>query len=174
MGRQSGFRALRKQLRITTQEILPSVLNTEILVDAGKKCADLTNSRMDDVAKQAASDLKKIDEQTQVNRSFIKRELESKISNELYNINCSMVAFMEVLADKVALTGIEFGDLAKAVEEKKVIVMDRMQREAREAQMKADQEAKLEAERDAEVKRNTAASTVKVENEPTTASSDVT
>lgn len=152
MGHQAKSKWARHQIRQVAQEQLPEVMKIETMIDIGKRCSDLTMKRMDEVAKDAASDLKKLGEETQTFRAYAIRELRMQLDNELFNTNCTVIAMMNVLYKRLGIAEEDFEALGKDIETEKEVVREKLMADAREKEAERRAEEKLAKQRDAEQK----------------------
>ncbi len=146
MGYESRNRSERRRDRAMVKQVLPEVLNTEILVDSGKKCAELTNTHMEQLTK-------KIYEESQTFRSFGLREIQMTLSNELFNTNLTLGAFMKVIFKRLNLPEVDYDTLTKEIEAEKEILRDEAMTEAREREAAERKAAKAAKEAEAANKK---------------------
>lgn len=136
MGRESGLKDLRKQLRAVTNENMPEILKSETIVAAAKESAMIINARLDQIAVATEAEVKKLTDQQQAFRKYAMRELGMQLSEELGNISGTMLAWQAVLTKRLGITDMEGFDAE--VQTEKQEILNRLQAEA---QLKADQDA---------------------------------
>ena len=129
MGKQAKLKAYRKQVRNIAQETLPSVLAAESVQAIGKQALEVVGARLDTVSENVDKQLKVIDTQTNTFRTYLMKDAAAQISRELTAISVTMVAWQEVLAEKL---GFDISNFNVEVEARKKIVLERLEKEAKE------------------------------------------
>lgn len=115
------------------------------------------NPRLDSIEKFCQDSLNAQNERAKAVQGFVVREVQFKIANQLHNMQITMDAFVEVMAE----SGLTIADLASKIDSKKVEVAERMQKAAEE-----EMKSRLEGE------ATSAAEPVAKEAAPTEASAE--
>jgi hypothetical protein len=96
---------------------------------------------------------KKIYEESQTFRSFGLREIQMTLSNELFNTNLTLGAFMKVIFKRLNLPEVDYDTLTKEIEAEKEILRDEAMTEAREREAAERKAAKAAKEAEAANKK---------------------
>lgn len=158
MSHASNVKLLRKQVRNVAQETFQNALTNEAVQACVKQLTEVIGTRLDEIAKNTTAQVETIDTQTQGFRRFVLQEATRQINGELANASVTMLAWQEVLVEKL---GLDVKDFTTEVEERKKIIFTRLEAEAKakeEADKKAaDEAAKAAAEAKAATESNSEA-----------------
>lgn len=101
MGHQAATKLLRKQIRNIAQEKLPGALAQEAYVEFDKRMTERAGARLDEIAKNVDKEVRTMDTQTRQFRKLLMDDASRQISQELFGINVTMLAWQQVLLEEV-------------------------------------------------------------------------
>lgn len=119
------------------------------------------NARLDKIEEFVKKSLGEQGERSKVIHGFIVREVQYNIANQLWNMNVTMDAFLEVIQDHVKIEG--FGEKLDA---KKQEIQDRKQKEAEARMAERMQQEAAEKKEQPPVEEKKEESQTQVENQP--------
>lgn len=144
MGNQSNVKLFRKQIRNVAQESFPEAMAHETVQAALKSLNEIIGAKLDAIAENVQKEVKKIDDQTQLFRNMLTRDLGSQLSNELLNVSVTMMAWQEVLKKHMNLASEETFDAEIAAKKEEILAKLRAEAEAKQAADAAERKAKAD------------------------------
>ncbi len=134
---------LRKQLRNVIQPLIPTLITNELVEALRKEVLEQNSAfmkaqettlitRLDHIEKLVNASLKESDKRARAVQGFLVQGAVKEINEYLFNAHVSMVAWEEIMADKIGNTD-EFN---AAVDARKKTVAERITKEREEAMAK--------------------------------------
>lgn len=121
---------IRKQVRNVAQEIMPEIFSNEAVAALDKKLSGEIGERLDRVEKYVKETLTSIDTRTRNIQGFLLRDVAREVSDKLHNANVTLLAWQELMQEKLVQLNVTGDAFNKELDERKVAVQQRLEAEA--------------------------------------------
>lgn len=122
---------LRKALRPLVQEMLPELLTKELIAEIDRKLTEDLSGRLTAIDTTVSKEMKRQDDRAKSIQGFLMREVTITISDRLHNANVTMLAWQELMQDKLGLSTLEAVEaFNKELDARKLAINERLKAEA--------------------------------------------
>lgn len=124
---------IRKQIRNVFQELAPEVISKELYQTLQMGLSIEFNAKVDKIDGFVKEMLNKMDSRAKAIQGFLVQEVQFKIANQIHNQHVTMLAWQELMAERLGVTE-EFN---KQLDAKKLEIQSRLDAEAQAQQQEA-------------------------------------
>jgi tetrahydromethanopterin S-methyltransferase subunit B len=98
---ETNVKTIRKQIRNVFQELAPGIITQELYKDLQRGLSIELNAKVDKIETLVKETLNKMDTRAKAIQGFLVQEVQFKIANQIHNQHVTMIAWQELMAEKV-------------------------------------------------------------------------